>query len=50
MIENIFEDFDTNFINIQSKIIYDETKLALIRKEAPFIIRSFHDNIIKVII
>lgn len=47
-IENTFEDFDTNFINIQTKIIYEETKQALKRKETPFIMRSLHNEIINV--
>lgn len=48
LLENSFEDFDKNFIGIQTKIIYEEAKEALTKKETPYVMRSFHEDLLHV--
>ena len=48
IIETNFEDFDINHIHIQIKIIYEEIRNSLEKKEIPFLLRSLHKEIFKV--
>jgi hypothetical protein len=48
IIESNFEDFDINHINIQIKIIYEDLRDALEKKEIPFLLRSLHKEIFKI--
>ena len=48
IIETNFEDFDINHIHIQIKIIYEDIRNSLEKKEIPFLLRSLHKEIFKV--
>lgn len=48
ILENQFEDFDTNYLHVQIKVIYDDLKNALENKEIPFILKSMHPNVFKI--
>lgn len=48
IVETNFEDFDINHIHIQIKIIYEDLRNALERKEIPFLLRSMHKEVFKI--
>ena len=48
IIENNFEDFDVNHISIQIKVIYEDLRNALEKKEIPFLLRSLHKEVFMV--